>query len=83
MKSKRTLIVVLDLIVLFAYIGATCILLNVYYNAKTKKSIDAYKQYYNATETLLDSIGVDVDSPYLETDAGSSYLDAKRVIDSI
>lgn len=83
MKNKCTLIVLFSLITLFAYVGTTCILFSAYYSANAKNNTDAYKQYYTATETLLDSIGVDVDSPYLETDAGSSYLDAKRVIDSI
>lgn len=33
-----------------------------------------YMNYYDATETLLDSLGVDADNPILETDEGSKYL---------
>lgn len=47
------------------------------------KELDAYRQYYINTETMLDSLGVDADSPYLETDYGSNYLDSKAKIDSI
>lgn len=47
------------------------------------RELDAYYMYYRSTETLLDSAGVDVDSPLLETDAGSMYLDTKMHLDSI
>lgn len=44
-------------------------------------SIQVYKNYYNATETLLDSLGVDVDSPILESDVGAKYLETKSEVD--
>lgn len=47
------------------------------------RELDAYCMYYLAVEDLLDSAGVDVDSPLLETDCGSTYLDAKMYLDSI
>lgn len=43
--------------------------------------LKAYKEYYMATEELLDSIGVDVDDPILESDVGANYLDKKCVVD--
>jgi len=33
-----------------------------------------------ATETLLDSLGVQEDAPILETDAGSEYLSTAREV---
>lgn len=45
--------------------------------------LDAYRNYYYTVETLLDSARVDVDSPLLETDCGSDYLDAKMHLNSI
>ena len=50
---------------------------------KNTKLLEAYKAYYTNTETLLDSVDVDVDDPILETDAGSNYLRAKYTVDSI
>lgn len=47
------------------------------------RQLDAYRSYYNAVEHLLDEVGVDIDSPALETDAGADYLDRKWVVDSL
>jgi len=43
--------------------------------------IENYQNYYKATEELLDSIGIDADSPILESDAGAHYLNVKAIID--
>lgn len=45
--------------------------------------LDAYRDYYFAVEELLDAVGVDVDSPILESDAGATYLDRKWLVDSL
>lgn len=45
--------------------------------------LDAYRDYYFAVEHLLDAVGVDVDSPVLESDAGATYLDRKWLVDSL
>ena len=45
--------------------------------------LDAYRDYYFAVEHLLDAVGVDVDSPILESDAGAIYLDRKWLVDSL
>lgn len=44
--------------------------------------IQYFREYYNASETLLDSLGVDCDNPLLESDTGSDYLQTKFNIDS-
>ena len=45
--------------------------------------LDAYRDYYFAVEHLLDIVGVEVDSPILESDAGATYLDRKWLVDSL
>ena len=45
--------------------------------------LDAYRDYYFAVEHLLDVVGVEVDSPILESDAGATYLDRKWLVDSL
>lgn len=49
------------------------------------KRLNAYRHYYNATETMLDSIEADGYNVQvmLETDAGANYLDEKYVLDSL
>lgn len=52
-------------------------------NNDYKDAITKYQSYYKATETLLDSLSVDVDSPILETDEGAEYLNAKFEVDRL
>lgn len=47
------------------------------------RTIDAYRTYHDRVEQLLDKVGIDVDSPLLETDEGAEYLDKKWIIDSL
>lgn len=49
----------------------------------SERELSAYEYYYDATETLLDSVGMDIDNPCFETDYGSNYLDAKAQLDSV
>ena len=75
-----------------AFIGiivAACFIIN-YYNGSNKtqgKIIQAYEQYYNNTETLLDSIdsvhNLNLMDTDLETDYGADYLNAKQTVDSL
>ena len=75
-----------------AFIGiivAACFIIN-YYNGSNKtqgKIIQAYEQYYNNTETLLDSIdsvhNLNLMDTDLETDYGANYLNAKQTVDSL
>lgn len=51
-------------------------------NARTEKTeLDAYKEYYKCTETLLDSLYIDEDHPILESDVGVDYANAKFAVD--
>ena len=45
--------------------------------------IDTCLNYFDATETLLDSLGVDADHPILESDEGAKYLEYANKVDSI
>ena len=75
-----------------AFIGiivAACFIIN-YYNGSNKtqgKIIQAYEQYYNNTETLLDSIdsvhNLNLMDTDLETDYGADYFNAKQTVDSL
>lgn len=68
-------------IILLFVITALFISLNFLYNKN--KQIIKYKEYYNATETLLDSLGLDCDDPIFESDEGAIYLDKKWEIDHL
>lgn len=68
---------------------AACFIIN-YYNGSNKKQgkiIQAYEQYYNNTETLLDSLdsthNLNLMDTDLCTDYGADYLNAKQTIDSL
>lgn len=56
-------------------------------NIKTENKLKAYEQYYNCTETLLDSLDgthdLDLMDTDLETDYGTDYLDAKSKVDEL
>ena len=74
--------------VLGCFVGA-CFMSN-YHTGKGKnaeKKIEAYKQYYKCTETLLDSLdgmrGLDLMDTDLATDYGSDYLEAKSKVDEL
>lgn len=45
--------------------------------------ISIYEEYYDKTETLLDSLGIECDNPIFESDAGADYLQAKYNIDKL
>ena len=56
---------------------------SVVYRDECQPNIEYYEDYYIATETLLDSLGVECDDSILQTKAGADYLIQKGKIDSI
>ena len=52
-------------------------------NFKYQNDIKCYENYYLATETLLDSLGIDCDDPIFKTDAGNKYLINKYNVDLV
>ena len=56
---------------------------SVVYRDECQPNIEYYENYYIATETLLDSLGVECDDSIFKTKAGADYLIQKGKIDSI
>ena len=56
---------------------------SIIYRDVNQPNIEYYENYYIATETLLDSLGVDCDNSIFKTDAGSEYLIHKYKVDSV
>lgn len=56
---------------------------NFVYRDKYQSDIEYYKNYYIATETLLDSLGVGCDNSIFNTKVGRDYLIHKNKVDSI
>ena len=48
-----------------------------------KQKEQAVLNYYQDTETLLDSLCIDCGDTIFETDAGAKYLDSKYTFDSL
>lgn len=75
-------------LVIGGIVGA-CFSMNVYKgkNIKAEKKVKAYEEYYECTETLLDSLDVthdlDLMDTDLETDYGANYLEAKSKVDEL
>lgn len=75
-----------------AFIGiivAACFFINYYHGSDKKqgKIIQAYEQYYNDTEIMLDSIDEEHNLDLLDTDLcsdyGVKYLNSKAKVDSL
>lgn len=70
----------------FTIMGIVIVIL-AYYEAKsdlaTRQKEQAILNYYQDTETLLDSLCIDCGDTILETDAGAKYLDSKYKFDSL
>lgn len=51
-----------------------------YKTLKYKESLcNAYYKYFNNAEAMLDSVNIE-DSPYIETDKGSEYLNSVKAV---
>lgn len=92
MEEKETPIEKLNLFLVGVFVGAfvaLCFCIATYTGTQKRqeKMIEAYEQYYNNTETLLDSLdgkhNLDLMDTDLETDYGVDYLNAKFTVDSL
>lgn len=54
-----------------------------YISRNLEGDLRRYEDYMQATETLLDSLGIDEDAPILETDAGAEYLSTVNIIKTL
>lgn len=92
MEDKHSFMDNLNMFLVGTVIGGivlACLCVNHYEgeNKHNREIIDAYEQYYNNTETMLDSLdgthNLDLMDTDLCSDYGANYLHAKSVVDSL
>lgn len=81
--GKILLILVSTSVIVLIIISSIKLLDSIIYRDVNQPNIEYYENYYIATETLLDSLGVDCDNSIFETDAGAEYLIHKYNVDSV
>lgn len=81
--GKILLILAAISVIVLIIISSIKLLDSIIYRDVNQPNIEYYENYYIATETLLDSLGVDCDNSIFETDAGAEYLIHKYNVDSV
>ena len=81
--GKALLVFAAISIIVLIIISSIKLLDSIIYRDVNQPNIEYYENYYIATETLLDSLGVDCDNSIFETDAGAEYLIHKYNVDSV
>ena len=81
--GKILLILASISVIVLIIISSIKLLDSIIYRDVNQPNIEYYENYYIATETLLDSLGVDCDNSIFETDAGAEYLIHKYNVDSV
>ena len=81
--GKALLILTAISVIVLIIISSIKLLDSIIYRDVNQPNIEYYENYYIATETLLDSLGVDCDDSIFETDAGAEYLIHKYNVDSV
>ena len=81
--GKALLILASISVIVLIIISSIKLLDSIIYRDVNQPNIEYYENYYIATETLLDSLGVDCDNSIFETDAGAEYLIHKYNVDSV
>ena len=81
--GKILLILASTSVIVLIIISSIKLLDSIIYRDVNQPNIEYYENYYIATETLLDSLGVDCDNSIFETDAGAEYLIHKYNVDSV
>lgn len=83
-KIGKVLLVLASIsVIVLIIISSIKLLDSIIYRDVNQPNIEYYENYYIATETLLDSLGVDCDNSIFETDAGAEYLIHKYNVDSV
>ena len=73
-KIGRTLLIFASIsVIILVVISSIKLLDSMMYRDADQSNIEYYENYYIATETLLDSLGIDCDDPIFKTDAGNKY----------
>ena len=81
--GKILLVIATISVIVLIIISSIKLLDSIIYRDVNQPNIEYYENYYIATETLLDSLGVDCDDSIFETDAGAEYLIHKYNVDSV
>lgn len=81
--GKILLVITTISVIVLIIISSIKLLDSIIYRDVNQPNIEYYENYYIATETLLDSLGVDCDNSIFETDAGAEYLIHKYNVDSV
>ena len=81
--GKVLLILASTSVIVLIIISSIKLLDSIIYRDVNQPNIEYYENYYIATETLLDSLGVECDDSIFKTKAGADYLIQKGKIDSI
>lgn len=81
--GKVLLVIASTSVIVLIIISSIKLLDSIIYRDVNQPNIEYYENYYIATETLLDSLGVDCDNSIFETDAGAEYLIHKYNVDSV
>lgn len=81
--GKALLVIASTSVIVLIIISSIKLLDSIIYRDVNQPNIEYYENYYIATETLLDSLGVDCDNSIFETDAGAEYLIHKYNVDSV
>ena len=81
--GKVLVVIAATSVIVLIIISSIKLLDSIIYRYVNQPNIEYYENYYIATETLLDSLGVDCDDPIFETDAGAEYLIHKYNVDSV
>ena len=81
--GKILLVIATTSVIVLIIISSIKLLDSIIYRDVNQPNIEYYENYYIATETLLDSLGVDCDNSIFETDAGAEYLIHKYNVDSV
>lgn len=81
--GKILLVLASTSVIVLIIISSIKLLDSIIYRNVNQPNIEYYENYYIATETLLDSLGVDCDNSIFETDAGAEYLIHKYNVDSV
>ena len=80
---KVLLVISSTSVIVLIIISSIKLLDSIIYRDVNQPNIEYYENYYIATETLIDSLGVDCDNSIFETDAGAEYLIHKYNVDSV
>ena len=81
--GKVLLVIASTSVIVLIIISSIKLLDSIIYRDVNQPNIEYYENYYIATQTLLDSLGVDCDNSIFETDAGAEYLIHKYNVDSV